>query len=274
MRSVHGASLVLPPLILVVAIGCGGGSGGPAPIDVETPNAERCEILDPDECLLPFPSDALTRPDASMDTGRRVDFVRESMPANASGVHIDPMEWNRNDGFSPGAQIAVLVPGVDPVASGLAPVTDIARSLDPGSNLVLLDADTGERVLAWAELDAHAEDPARRLLLVLPGRSLAEGHRHVVAPGTGRRDSAAIAPSEVFRVLRDAVPTTNPAIGSPPRHGAGLPRPRGDRRPARRPLPRLGFHRRRARETPSERLLHIRDDGFAALGDGAPAFTV
>ena len=110
-------------------------------------------------------------------------------------------------------QIAVLVPGVDPVASGLPPVNDVAQSLDAGSNLVLLDADTGERVLAWAELDAHGDDPARQLLLILPARSLREGHRHVVAlRGLVDAAGAPLEPAESFRALRDGVPTTNSAI--------------------------------------------------------------
>jgi hypothetical protein len=278
MRTAERSVLLATCRALAVAAavaGCGGGSDGPPPIDVDTPNADRCEILDPRECLLPFPSDTLTRADAATDTGRRVAFARESMPANASGVHVDPTEWNRNDGFSPGAQIAALVPGVDPVASGLPPVTDIARSLDPESSLVLLDADSGARVLAWAELDSHAEDPARRLLLVLPARSLAEGHRHVVAlRGLVDGGGAAIAPSDAFRALRDGLPTTNPAVEA--------------RRPAMErvfaDLDRVGVPRddlflawdftvASARNL-SERLLHIRDDAFAELGDGAPAFTV
>ena len=65
--------------------------------------ADRCELLGQDRCLLPFPSDRFTVPDASTDTGRRVAFNLESMPANTAGVHIDPTEWNRSDGFSAGA---------------------------------------------------------------------------------------------------------------------------------------------------------------------------
>ncbi|HZR83219.1 MAG TPA: hypothetical protein VFD92_19150 [Candidatus Binatia bacterium] len=239
------------------------------------PNADRCEILDPDHCLLPFPSDALTVADAATDTGRRVAFHAESMPANASGVHVDPTEWNRNDGFSPGAQITLVVPGLDPGRSGLPPVTDIARSLDPDSSLVLLDADTGERVIAFAELDAHATDPARKALLVHPARNLREGHRHVVAL---RRlvdaDGADIAPSDVFRAYRDRLRTRDDAIE------------------ARRPemerifddLSRAGVGRSdlylawdftvASERSLSERLLHIRDDAFATLGDAAPGFTV
>ena len=44
-----------------------------------------------------------------------------ALPANAKGTHIDPTEWNRNDGFSPGSSILAHLPTVDLVASGAAP---------------------------------------------------------------------------------------------------------------------------------------------------------
>jgi hypothetical protein len=278
----HGRRLVTLSVTIAVALilGCGGsgggGSSGPAPIDVDTPNAERCEILDPNECLLPFPSDALTREDASTDTGRRVAFVRESMPANRDGVHVDPTDWNRNDGFSPGAQITLLIPGIDVAASKLPPVTDVARALDPDSGLVLLDTVTGERIIAWAELDAHAANSAdRKALEIHPAIALREGHRHVVAlRGLIDGEGAAIEPSLVFRALRDALPTTNSAIE--------------ERRPAMErifaDLDAAGVARDdlylawdftvASTRSLSERLLHMRDDGFARLGDAAPAFTI
>src|SRR5262245_17044026 len=111
--------------VALVLVSCGGGgsgggvggSGGPQPIDIEVANADRCEILDPDHCMLPFPSDALTVADASLATGRRIRFEAESLPANKDGVHIDPTEWNRSDGFSPGAQITVVVPNLDATRS-------------------------------------------------------------------------------------------------------------------------------------------------------------
>src|SRR5207244_2441513 len=77
---------------------------------IDASTADRCELLGQDRCLLPFPSDRFTVADPSTDTGRRVDFNVASMPANTAGVHIDPTEWNRSDGFSPGAMIIAHVP--------------------------------------------------------------------------------------------------------------------------------------------------------------------
>ena len=62
------------------------------------------------------------------------------MPDNASGVHMDPTEWNRNDGFSPGQAILVHVPGIDLGRTGAAPLTDIARSLDANAPIAVVDA--------------------------------------------------------------------------------------------------------------------------------------
>ncbi len=261
--------LVWMAVLGLLLAGCG--DGGSGAIDVEVPNGDRCEVLDPDHCLLPFPSDALTRADASTETGRRVAFSRESMPANADGVRVDPAEWNRNDGFSPSAQITVVLPGLDAAASRLPPVTDLRRSLDPDSPVVLLDADSGERVPCWAEKDADAADT----WLIRPARSLAEGHRHVVAlRRLSDPDGAALEPSMVFRALRDGIATTSETIEA--------------RRPAMErifsDLAAAGIDRDdlflawdftvSSGRSLSERLLHMRDDAFAALGGGAPAFTV
>ena len=70
--------------------------------------------------------------DGGAPTGRRLALPRAAMPRNKDGVRIDPREWNRADGFSPGQQITVRVPGVDTVAAArrnrLVPITDIGRA--------------------------------------------------------------------------------------------------------------------------------------------------
>jgi hypothetical protein len=276
-RSSQGIAIarrLVSALTALALAACGGGGGGSS-IMLDAPNADRCEILDPDHCLLPFPSDALTVADSTTATGRRVAFHRESMPANADGIRIDPTEWNRNDGFSPGPQITLVIPGLDPVRSGLAPVTDLAKSLAPESNLVLLDADTGERVLAWAELDSHAPTGGPQALLVLPARSLREGHRHVVAlRGLVDQAGAPIEPSAVFRAYRDKQRTSNPDIEA---RRAAMERIFDDldeHAVGRDDLVIAWDFTVASQRSLSERLLHLRDDAFEALGEGAPAFTV
>src|SRR3954451_4599341 len=106
--------------------------------------APRCTGVPTRGCLLPFPNDfALTKADRSSATGRRVAFLRAAMPANKSGRRIDPREWNRNDGFSPGQPIIVHVPSLTTQgrfrSSGIVPVTDLAKYTRPRQPLLLLD---------------------------------------------------------------------------------------------------------------------------------------
>jgi hypothetical protein len=234
-----------------------------------------CDPLGGERCYLPFPNDYFTVPDRSTGTGRRVRFAADTLPANTAGVHIDPTELNRNDGFSPGSAIAVLLPGLDLVASGAAPVTDMARSLDRRAPIVIVDAKTGERHPHWAELDAGAPDDAHRLLFVRPTENFREGHRYIVAMRNLVDTSGAdVAPSPAFRAYRDRLDTRNPQ----------LERRRGHMEDLFGKLRRAGVRRDElvlawdftvaSGRNLSERVLAMRDHAFAQLGRNAPSFQV
>ncbi|MGI9601031.1 MAG: hypothetical protein ACR2QE_04045 [Acidimicrobiales bacterium] len=241
--------------------------------DVET--EQGCDPLDPARCVLPFPNDHFTRRDPTSDTGRRVDFVAAAMPTNVDGDPVDPTELNRNDGFSPGSAIVTKVPGLDPAASQMAPITDIERSLDPDSPIVIIDTVTGAQHLHWAELDSNATSDDTRVLFIRPGVNFEEGRRYVVAlRNLVDGDGQAIEPSRAFRLYRDRIPTFEPAIEA--------------RRPAVErlfgTLRRAGVERNElylawdftvaSERNLSERMLHIRDDAFASLDGAAPNFSV
>mgnify|MGYP001196908975 FL=1 len=175
----------------------------PAPVS-EPPGTATCDDTDPTACLLPWPNDRFTRADPSTPTGRRVDLPVDGTPVNADGVHIDPTEWNRNDGFSPASNLLVHVESLDVSASKLPPVTDLSRSLDDDSGLVLVDVTTGDRVAAWAELDANAEDPDQQALIIVPATSLTEAHRYAVGlRGLVRTDGTEVEPTGAFSELVD-----------------------------------------------------------------------
>ena len=89
---------------------------------------------------------------------------------------------------------------------------------------------------------------------------------------------------EGFRYYRDELPTNDDAIKAAERAlREHLPLAAQGEDQARQPLPRLGLHGRQRREH-RQRLLHMRDDAFAQLGDTnladgvvqgtAPAFSV
>src|SRR5205807_3861551 len=114
------------------------------------------------QCMLPYPNDWFTKPDAASATGRRLDLNVLAMPHNAAGKPIEPQEWNRSDGFSAGAQILTLVPGMtknaDLVPSGLPPVTDLAMNTAPNLGVILLDATTGKTWPVWVEIDQYTQE--------------------------------------------------------------------------------------------------------------------
>lgn len=234
-----------------------------------------CDFLDPSDCMFPFPSDYLTVADSSTDSGRRVHFAVASMPRNVSMTPIEPSDYNLNDGFSPGASILLHVPNVDLSITGAAPIIDMARSLDPGAPVVLVNASTLAHHLMWTELDSNATNEASRALIIRPGVNLAEGTRYIVALRQMKDgNSALIPPSADFLAYRDGTPTGEPF------------------KEARRPhmeeifttLAAAGVDRSdlylawdftvASRRNITERMLFMRDDAFARLAGNAPNFTV
>ncbi len=230
-----------------------------------TPTAAQAK-----QSLLPWPNDALTKRDRTTDTGRRLNLPKALMPRNKNNVPIDPTDMNRADGFSPGSLIIVKVPGLDnPAAlanSNLPGLADLRAGLRKNSPVVVFNARTGQRHPIWAELDSNVTTDAARMLLIRPAKNFTEGQRYVV----------------VLRHLKNA---SGGAI-TRKHHRLG----RGLRAALRRAgIKRRGIYRAWSFTVASERslagrMLHIRNDAFAQLGDRnlrdlkvagkAPKFTI
>jgi hypothetical protein len=234
-----------------------------------------CELLDVRSCLLPFPSNHFTRQAPGSDTLRRVSFTRPSMPANRNGVRMFPREINRNDGFSPGAQLMAHVPQIRLGLTGVAPITNMARSVEEDSPVVIINTKTGERHPHWVELDAQASTRHDRLLIIRPARNFDEGTRYIVALRNLRnRNNDIIEPARAFRAYRDNTPTRIPAIEER----------RGEMNALLDDLAAEGVSRDNlylawdftvaSQRNLTERVLHIRDDALARLGGDAPAHNV
>ncbi len=243
---------------------------------ITLPGGDACEFFNQGNCLLPFPSNHFTRPDPSTPTGVRVAFTREDMPVNVDGVPIDPTEWNRNDGFSPGGPIITQATGVDLAASGAPPITDIARSLDDDSPIVLLDADTGERRPFFAELDSHAPAAsAQQALIIRPAVNLTEGHRYVVAlRNLKRADGSALDPQPAFAAYRDRTRTDVPAIEARRDAMESIFATLGAAGVDRHDLYVAWDFTVASTANLTGRVLAMRDDAFASLAGRAPAFAV
>lgn len=254
-------------------------------------NPQACDPIDPAQCMLPYPNDWFTRPDPTSHTGRRLDLTLQGMPRNVAGKPIETQEWNRSDGFSAGAQILTVVPGMtleglkpgqpdDLALSGLPEVTDLAANdtlTDPG--VVLLDTATMRPVPVWVEIDQYTDESGpvqtgsvQQDLMIHPAVNLSDGHHYIVALRHLVTDSGALAqPSAAFQRYRDGT-----APQSDPR--------REHYEHVFKALQRAGWKRKSlylawdfttaSTQNVTGRLLAIRDDALTQLHGGAPAFTV
>jgi hypothetical protein len=277
---------------LVVAILAGTTLAAPA----KSVSALRppCDQTDQTLCLLPFPNDLFTSADGSTDTGRRVDFQLLEMPRSITGKPVDPTEWNRNDGFSPGSEILTFVPGLDlhqtwgtqnmtgaRVGGPNDPrdnIADIGRYTEPDAPILLIDATTGRRWPFWSELDMNAGTKAnQRLLIVRPAINFTEGHRYLVALRNMKNAGGAAIPAAAqFAAYRDNMPgpAGDPTFVETRRAHvnsviAGIQTAEVARGMAfdRSKLYLAWDFTVASGRNLSERVLHIRDNAFAQLGD-------
>lgn len=181
----------------------------PIPVEVDIGRPE-CEFLNPQLCLAPWPSNRYLVPDASTRTGFRVDLPTSVMPVNDEGVVIDPGPWNRWDGFSATSSFMTVLPSpID--ASTLVLWTEPEKSLEDSSPTIVINVATGERVAHSAELEINPEaDAEHPTLYIRPAARLEERALYAVAiRGLTTKDGTALAPSPVFKALRDATVTTS-----------------------------------------------------------------
>jgi hypothetical protein len=252
------------------------------------PNVTGCDPIDPSACMLPFPNDLFTKADPSTPTGRRVDFGIAAMPRNVAGKPIDPTDWNRADGFSPGSLIVTKVPGLDTDealrAIGAAPITDPAQSLRADAPIAVIDAATGKKQMVWTELDHSMDEtggaPSDRTLLIRPAKNFLEGHRYIVA----LRNVTTAPPNATFAAYRDETALTNPIDEQRRAHFEHLFTTLGDAGIARGDLYLAWDFTVASAKSLAGRMLAIRDDAFHQLGDdnlsdlqvqgNSPAFTL
>jgi hypothetical protein len=217
-----------------------------------------------------------------------VNLPAGAMPIHTSGQRVGVAPYDRADGFSPGSAAILHVPGLDNPAAfartGAAGVLDIAKSRRKNQPIVIIDEQTGGRQLIWSELDANAKTPQTTDLLIHAGKDFVDGHTYVVALRNLRTAAGhVIAAPNWFERLRD-----------------GRPLPRNERSQRARyarvfaALARAGVRRSNlyeawdftvaSRQNVTGRLLSIRNNAFAQLGDtklaggnvqrGAPSYTI
>ena len=171
--------------------------------------------LDPQACLLPWPSSAFLVADQTTRTGFRVQLPIGLMPSsthldpttNKPSV-LDPAPWNAADGFSP---MTTLFARFDAVIDGSSLPTwhDTSASLLDTSQTVIVDVDTGQLVEHFDEIEPSPDVAAGTTeLYIRPAARLDEGHHYAVGiRSLGDTSGALVEPSHVFQQLRDGEAT-------------------------------------------------------------------
>jgi len=231
-----------------------------------------CDPLVPEHCGFPFPSNVYLVEDASTPTGHRVAFPDGMMPVSSSGTRTSPALLNASDGFSPGVGPLTYLPGA--TGEGLVGPSTPEDSLLDDARTILLNAETGERVPHFAELDMSQDDD-RRALMLRPVVRLDDDTRYIVAiRGVVDADGLALPASDAFAALRDGTEGDDSSVE------------------ARRTLYDDIFSRLEAagvdrddlqiawdfstasRENNTGRLLEMRDTALAALPETGPTYTI
>ncbi len=164
-----------------------------------------CDPLVPTQCGFPFPSNVWLADDATTATGKRVAFGATTLPVvSSTGKNIDPASWSNRDGFSPGQTILTHLEGA--TVDGLASQDTIDLSIKDDSPTILINADTGERIPHFAELDysVATEPDEDRAFMIRPVVRLADATRYIVAIRNVKNAAGAVlAPTPEFKALLD-----------------------------------------------------------------------
>lgn len=296
----------------------------------DIPTFTRCDFLNREYCLFPWPNDWFTTADASTDTKLRINMNLLSMPKNSAGKPLDPTEWNRSDGFSPGQLILARIPGLDLKRTGAVPLTHIADSYREDQPVLVLDLGPAgpvsptavpARHLIWSEMDANLskfttcdgvkpldaglglaqdgglpgaeqfreqaralraacaanptpEDPSvdpGPALTIRPAVNFTPGHRYaVVLRNLKNSAGATIAAPAAFRIYRDRAPSNLPMVEGRRAHFEELFAALGRAGIERSELYLTWDFTVISDSNLTGRLVHIRNDALAKLGDTTP----
>ncbi|MGB1275031.1 MAG: hypothetical protein ACPG77_04710, partial [Nannocystaceae bacterium] len=134
------------------------------------------------DCMLPYPSDVFLADDQTMPSGHRVVLTEAAKPKTNDDQGYDFTGTHPVDGFSHHQPILTLFPeGVDPSNITFHQGSDPEASMLPSSPTLLLNAETGQPIPHWAELDRSTELTAKQAFIVRPYVRLESETRYIVA---------------------------------------------------------------------------------------------
>jgi hypothetical protein len=236
-----------------------------------------CDPIVPWHCGFPFPSDHYAVDDQTSPTGKRLALKPGHLP-KWRGKETDPAPFNKHDGWSPTGHLLAMLPYAS--TTGLPSVDDIGLSLTKDSPTIVLDTKTGQFVPHFTELDVSQTFEVRfddylHTFIIRPVVRLKDSTRYIVAVRKVVDDEGRLVPpSPAFTALRDGTPSTEPSVEA--RRGkyqeifakleaAGIPK--GD-------LQLAWDFTTASKDFITRDLLHMRDDGLAAVGEEGPSYVI
>ena len=241
----------------------------------ETLLDKDCDPLVPTQCGYPFPSNVWLADDETTVTKKRVAFGAGTLPrSKSSTTAIDPSQWSDSDGFSTGQAPMTHLPGA--TVAGLPTQDSIDLSLTDASPTVLIDAETGERVPHFAELDMSADADDDRAFMIRPVVRLKDATRYIVAI---RRvldaDGRPLRPTPVFKALRDGERLdSEPSVGRRRELYADIFDKLDRAGISRSDLQTAWDYTTASRENNTRSLVHMRDDALKVVGEEGPEYTI
>jgi len=266
------------------------------PVDLS--RADDCDFIAQPKhglCMLPFPNDYYTvsekkdPPMSGLATGRRIWLPPGGMPQNNNGVPIDPTPYLDTDGFSQGQGILLKVPGIDTpedvAVNGFVQLNRLSRYSLANQRAVVINARTGKRQPIWVDTDATGSDPSRAALMINPAVNFDSGQRYIVAlRNLVDGDGKSLQAPEAFRYYRDALPSKQSRVNQRRAHFEGIFKALRKAKVKRSELYLAWDFTVASDQNNFRRVLHMRDQAFAELGDttmadgivqgDAPQFTV
>ncbi len=207
MRRTHHCLMCL--ILLLLAAGCDS-----TIIDEERIGREECDNLDRSQCIFPFPSDHFRLEEGDIS---RLDFPIGSLP-HRQDRDVDPAGFNRRGGFSVISPIYFVLPGATLERATL--FDDIDGSLCPSSTTIVLNAETGELMPHWAEIDRFStlegtnEDSSPAVITLRLARRLEESTRYIVAVhGMTGENGETLQATPGFAPLREEEPSIMVGVG-------------------------------------------------------------
>ena len=166
-----------------------------------------CDPLVPEHCIFPFPNNFWLRPNGQGQL--RLNITGDSLPVDESGHKINTtmLRVDTFDGFSPVSPAITYFPNAS--IDNCPRLWNMETSLDENSPTILLNADTGDRIMHWVELD-HSSDMEGvdlvypRAMLIWPSQALNDSSRYIVAiRGLKNTSNDLVEASPAFKVTRN-----------------------------------------------------------------------